>query len=344
MDPSHTLLACAANGCEGPALLVADENCAGFPFPSLKAHVQVLSNRADIAAQAERAGLKTAFSDFDFTPWRENPPRTVLYRLSKEKPVVHHIANQSCDLLPAGGTLVLFGGKQEGIKTFAKTIGQRLGSDANIVKHGMAYEVTIQKGPTPGAALDDRDYPRLREISTIGGKPVYSKPGIFGWDKIDEGSALLAEFLPAFLPVFLSEQGGALLDLGCGYGYLSLMAAQQGKFTITATDNCAAAVIACQRNFSEHRIDGVVVADDCASSLEGRFDLILCNPPFHQGFREDRALTEKFLATTRRLLKPGGRALFVVNQFVPLENLARAHFARTDIPKQNGSFKLVILS
>ena len=66
--------------------------------------------------------------------------------------------------------------------------------------------------------------------------------------------------------------------------------------------------------------------------------------PFHQGFKTDSRLTEKFLKSAAQHLKPSGRALFVVNQFVPLEKLAQPAFARCDKIFEANGFKLVVLS
>ena len=328
------------------ALLVADENCADFPFAAL-APTPVLSNRRDIADAALGAGCAARFSDFDFTPWQPGDLDVIAAPLAKEKAVVHHIANSAATLLAPGGRLVLTGGKQEGIKTFAKTLAARLGGNSQLEKHGSRYRLVIQRSRETGTPLDDKDYPALRPVLMVNGKPVLSKPGLFGWDRIDAGSALLTEQLPAFFGTEKQPVSPApprtLLDLGCGYGYLSLMAARYGDFRITATDNCAAALLACERNFEVHGIDGEVVASDAGDTLAGPFDALLCNPPFHQGFQSDRRLTDKFIAAARRLLHPRGRALFVVNSFVPLEGLAAGVFGRVQVMVNDGRFKVIVL-
>lgn len=323
-------------------LLVADENCYDLPFCSLGKDVEVVTNRIDVAGLGKEAGLRTRFSDFDLSPWRSKPPHTIIYRISKEKAIVHHVANQAHQLLSPGGRLVLFGGKQEGIKSFAKTVGKYFGTSPQVEKEGSGYRVSIAKAETGyGHKLDDKNYSQLREISSLGGRPVYSKPGIFGWDKVDLGSALLAAHLSHFLQA--PTPNGPMLDLGCGYGYLSLVASLHGFKEITATDNCAAALKACQKNFFEWGIQGQVVAADCGEGIATSFSTIVCNPPFHRGFQMQRALTEKFLSSTRRLLVPGGRAFFVVNQFVPLESLASKWFRHIETPEEKGGFKLVTL-
>ena len=342
MSAADTLLLSILARCQGNTLLVADENCLHFPFASAPATLQVLSNRIDVSRRASAAGLTCYFNDNDLLQATGDVILDhVVYRLAKEKPAVHHIANGAAQALAIGGTLWLVGGKQEGIKTFAKTLGKLLGDRPVINKEGTQYIVEIHKRSEPEALLDDVNYTELREIFSTGGIPVMSKPGQFGWNKIDKGSELLIAHLDRQLPT--AGPRLTTLDLGCGYGYLGLLAAKRHNLALTATDNCAAALTACRENYHNHGISGEVIADDCGASIRCHFDLILCNPPFHQGFQQERAQTEKFLANTRRLLKTDGKALFVVNQFVGLEQLAKGHFRHIECFHQEAGFKLVAL-
>ena len=94
-----------------------------------------------------------------------------------------------------------------------------------------------------GQRLDDSDYTRIRPIQQSGqGAPVYTKPGIYGWQKIDLGSRLLVAAIQEYLGAGDSRQLNTVLDLGCGYGYLSIMLARLGASHIVATDNNIAAV------------------------------------------------------------------------------------------------------
>jgi 16S rRNA (guanine1207-N2)-methyltransferase len=121
---------------------------------------------------------------------------------------------------------------------------------------------------------------------------------------------------------------------------------QAGFGRVVATDNNAAAIEACSANLSALRGSSQtqVLASDCGADLEERFDLILCNPPFHQGFEVEQDLTDRFLAAARRLLKPRGRALFVVNSFIPLERKADGLFAGIQLLSDNHRFRVVALS
>ena len=335
-----------------PCLLVADENLIDIPFSSLDSSVQVLSNRFDIAHQAQVANCKSLFNDFDFSVFPNASFKRVVYRVSKEKPVAHHIINHSLRLLTDDGELILLGAKNEGIKTYASKAADYFNSRATVAKHGNYYLATICKNKASPSDAASRLLPLKTpyeslslEVSCDDNK-LYSKPGLFGWNKIDRGSALLAQHLNEFFAGFATPPS-TLLDLGCGYGYLSVMAAQtqeKANLKIVASDNCAAAIIACRKNFAAFNIAGEVIADDCASNITGTFDALICNPPFHQGFKTDSRLTEKFLKSAAQHLKHSGRALFVVNQFVPLEKIAQSCFAHSEKIVETNGFKLVVLS
>jgi len=324
-------------------LWVVDENLPSLSQISPQAGISLLTNRFDLFQRAETLGWPIRFSDFDFSPWADASLDRIYYRVSKEKAVVHQVINQAWRVLKPGGELRLLGAKQEGTKTYydkaRKLFGQGeldklgKGSMAAVLTRGEA-DTTVQP-----LCLDDRDYPQLREIA----EGFISKPGLFGWDKLDQGSVFLAEYLPE-LWEGLSTAQPQVLDLGCGYGYLSVKAHQQGASRVTATDNNAAALLACQKNFERLQINGSVVRDDCGASLTQRFDLLLCNPPFHQGFALEGELTERFVATAARLTAFDGIAAFVVNQFIPLERKAQGLFAEIDTFADNGSFKLVRLA
>ena len=56
-----------------------------------------------------------------------------------------------------------------------------------------------------------------------------SQPGIFSWDRIDDGSALLARHLP-------DDLSGAVADFGCGWGYLSREVLARARWASTRLD------------------------------------------------------------------------------------------------------------
>jgi len=100
-------------------------------------------------------------------------------------------------------------------------------------------------------------------------------------------------------------------------------------------------VAACQRNFQVLSIPGEVRAGDCGNTVTDTFDVVLCNPPFHEGFRVNSELTCKFLGAISRLLAAEGVAFVVVNSFITIEKAAASVFTHIDTVTDNGKFKVV---
>jgi 16S rRNA (guanine1207-N2)-methyltransferase len=324
-----------------PVWWFADEHITGLALPPAQSDWQCFTNRCDIADQLRAGGYTTQLGDFDI-PMDMAQPQTVCYRVSKEKALVHYIINQALARLPVGGSLLLSGHKNDGLHNYAKKAAALVGCSADIKKHdGAAYVATIIKQQAPSSLLDDSQYSLIREIAQV--PQLFSKPGVFGWQKQDRGSTLLIEYLPEFLSKFDSLPA-QVADLGCGYGFISVMAAQclPGAQWLL-TDNNASAILAAEKNCSVHGLRSELVLADCAAGLQGPVDMVLCNPPFHQGFAVAGSLADRFLAAAHRLLARQGRALFVVNQFIPLERKALGLFRASEVLLEHDGFKLVVL-
>lgn len=343
-DAPFELLVPELNSGEGSVLWLVDENISTEEISRIKVRPEItaMTNRFDVFQQLQSAGFTANLVDYELAKGSEVFD-AVVYRVAKEKSAVHHIINRSRQWLKPDARLLLSGFKKDGIKTYIKKAGQLLG-DAGELKRGdrTAQMARICNYGSDEESLDDKNYPvlRLLENEVL---DFYSKPGVFGWQKIDKGSAFLVEQLPSILDSLVSP-AESVLDLGCGYGYLSLMAAKGLSAKFTAVDNNITAVTACRKNFQQFAIEGEVHCDDCGSSQAGGFDLVLCNPPFHQGFDVESDLTTRFIGSSHRLLKPGGRAVFVVNAFIPLERKAADFYGKVDVVAKNKSFKVLMLS
>lgn len=347
-DKSIDLLINQLSEATGRWLIVADENWPQTVWASI-AHsphctLLAITNRLDTARAAQQADIDCRFSDFDFSDLDSASFDGVIYRVSKERATSHHIINQAAKLLKPESALVLAGEKNDGIKSYVKQAGKLFASLVNAEKNGRAYIARIELNSVATPELDDKNYSQLRAVELGDHLSLKSKPGIFGWDKIDRGSAFLVDHLPQFFSGF-QKPPQSLLDLGCGYGFIAICASQFGFSQIVATDNNAAALLAVEKNFDSLKgIEWQATATDAGDTIEQQFDCILCNPPFHSGFSIDDQLGIKFLRQTQRLLKRSGRALFVVNGFIPLEHRAKSYFEQVEVLANNGSFKLISLS
>ena len=339
-DCAFSLLAPYLQKPAGKTLWLTDENLLTAQLPAHD-QVTVITNRIDLEETLRQQQWRVFYSDYDFSTIEDSSLDRVIYRISKEKPVVHHIINQAHRCLKEEGQLILAGEKNEGIKTYFSKAKKLFGMGDTQKANKDTWLAQLTKlidGPT----LDDKNYPELRETCADEQFSYHSKPGVYGWDKIDKGSAYLIEHLDSFL-MTLAEPPKNALDLGCGYGYLSLNLSYL-NIPITATDNNAAAVRACQRNFDHYPIDAKVVAANCAHGISDKFDLIVCNPPFHAGFSTDSDLTDRFIKAAYDRLNSRGIACFVTNLHIPIERKAQQYFHQAECIMSNGNFKLVRLS
>lgn len=341
-----------------PALELLLEDMADWPDHSLwvageEAHqarlprpLSVLTCRADVANHLAEQGASCTLNPLDFSPWPLASLAVAGYRIGKEKAAVHHVVNALLQRLQPEGRLVLTGHRQEGMKSLVDRLAAAEGLDLGLSRHGkglLRAEVR-RRSEMVAPVLADRGHGVLRELELEPGLTLFTAPGIFGWDKVDAGSRLLVETLEQQGEELWPRPPQRVLDLGCGYGYLTVRAGRHWPgVELVATDSHAGAVQACAANLARQGLNGQALLADCAAGVAGRFDAVLCNPPFHRGFDMVGHLGQRFLQRSRELLTEEGRALFVVNQFLPLERLARPLFGQCRELARNRGFKVLAL-
>lgn len=239
--------------------------------------------------------------------------------------------------LRPGGRFYLSGGKKEGLDTFRREVAT-LFDTVEVVARGGGKQVLL-------AVKGDRDREeRLLaaaefEVSLRGHHFRFrSRPGVFAHGKVDAASRLLLEVV---------EIGPAaeILDLGCGYGLLGIVAAKlapQGR--VVLVDRSMPAVESARENLE---LNGVTNAEtmvgDGVEPVRGRrFDLVLCNPPFHAGRPADRAIGEKLIREGASVLDPGGRLYVVCSEFLPYERVMEQALGPVVEVTRQGGFKVLL--
>ena len=161
----------------------------------------------------------------------------------------------------------------------------------------------------------------------------WTQPGVFSWDRLDPGSALLLTRLPA-----LSGHG---VDLGCGIGILSRGVLASGTVkSLIGIDIDRRAVEAARRNVEDERV--TFRWDDArrAGVVPGKLDFVVMNPPFHDGGAEERGLGRAFIETAAACLRRGGRLWLVANRHLAYETIMQPLFRQVTVAAEAGGYKV----
>ncbi|WP_330946630.1 methyltransferase [Thermomonas sp. LB-4] len=251
---------------------------------------------------------------------------------------------RACAAVAPGGMVVAAVANDEGAKSRETDLKQLAGVLTTASKyHCRVFWTTA--AATADAALQAQwaqaDAPRTQSSAEVPGGSFRTRPGVFAWDRVDAASAMLAAALPADL-------SGRIADFGAGWGYLSqeLLARCPKVASLDLFEADARALALAEANLAAPaQARGVPVRchwHDVAAGVEGRFDAIVCNPPFHALGRGERPdLGRAFIAAAARALRPGGQLWLVANRHLPYEEALGAGFGQVDAVAQQGGFKIV---
>jgi len=150
----------------------------------------------------------------------------------------------------------------------------------------------------------------LREWEVEPGLHQRALPGVFGEERLDGGTALL-------LAQIADWGAGRIVDLGCGAGALGIVAgARNPEAEVVFRDSSHRAVESARRGWASsfgERPARFEIGDALAGMEDACVDVVLCNPPFHQGTEITRRVAAHMFAESSRVLRPGGRLLVVGN-------------------------------
>lgn len=247
-------------------------------------------------------------------------------------------------LLRPGGLLSLAGANKEGVQPLIADAAALFGV-TSIVGYGRGCRVAeAVRAPTPPPTppwaatpgIAPGTWHTLRAQLPDGPAELASLPGIFSYDRLDAGTALLVQQL--------GECAGLrVLDAGCGYGPIGVAAARLGAARVAMLDVNLLAVAAARENIARLGLAAATAeASDALGAAAGRaYDLVLSNPPFHAGKAVDTTMAQAFIAQARALLAPGGRLLLVANAFLPYERHLAPHFSHVEIVAADRSYKVL---
>jgi len=233
--------------------------------------------------------------------------------------------------LNEGGALLVCCPNEMGARSYEKHLAQLAGNIESMSKHHCRCFSAVKDGEFNTALAGEWiEAGAARVVPELG---LTSQPGIFSWNHLDDGSALLLDNLPTL--------AGNGMDLCCGNGVLAqrLLAANDKVGTLHLVDADALAIAAAQANLGSrgqyHWLDAT------SEPLPGNLDWIVLNPPFHAGLHADIELGRSIVTAACAALNKGGELHMVANRKLPYEAELTAGLSRWQVVIEARGYKVV---
>ncbi|MBY5922991.1 methyltransferase [Ferrimonas balearica] len=256
-----------------------------------------------------------------------------ILRIPKAREQLRYLAALACAVLPQGAPVYLVGENKGGIRSAGKTVQSLLGTCPKLASgnHCQLLEGLV-KTHQP---LDLADWWLPYEVTTPDGPlALASLPGVFSHGELDPGTELLLEHLP-------KHPQGRVLDFGCGDGVIgAFLARRNPEIELEMVDINAMALAASEQTLAQNGLKGRVYPSNGLAQVEGQFDLIVSNPPFHHGAAQTFDTARQFIRDAAKALKPGGQLIIVANHHLPYGDDLSHAFGRVNILAANNKFKI----
>ena len=309
---------------DGKSVLFAGSISDNFPqtLASKCPSIQIWSCYFDYARTQSAVNFSVEFQD---------QADLIVYYWTKNKQEVNFQLLQLLAQAPIDQEILIIGENRCGVRSVEKTL-EPYGEIAKIdsARRCGLYHFSLQNKPH----FELKNFWKTYQHSMLQDLTIYSLPGVFSAAELDTGTELL-------LSTIDNKIKGKVLDLGCGAGVIGAMIKKRSpNAQITMTDIHAMALESAHKTLSENQLQGEVYASDVFSDIEGKFDLIISNPPFHDGIDTAyRAVTE-LITQAKWHLNQGGELRIVANAFLPYPELLRQHFGDYEVVAQTGKFKV----
>lgn len=170
----------------------------------------------------------------------------------------------------------------------------------------------------------------------INNKEFFTKPGIYGWNKIDKGSQLLLNNIS-------DDLKGDGADFGSGYGFLSF--SLEGQTNIKSVDLIDAdynALLCAKDNLTHCQFKTNFLHRNIISlDTNQKYDWIIMNPPFHQAKKTDHDIGLGFIQSAYKALKNNGKLYMVANNFLPYDKFLNNKFSKVKKITEEDGFKVL---
>jgi 16S rRNA (guanine1207-N2)-methyltransferase len=162
---------------------------------------------------------------------------------------------------------------------------------------------------------------------------LWTQPGVFSWDRLDPGTHMLIEHLPA-----LSGRGA---DFGCGIGILArAVLASEAVTELTLVDIDRRAIECAEHNLDTPRARFLWHDLRDPHPALTNLDFVVMNAPFHDAGQEDKGLAQAFVRRAAESLRKGGICVMVANRHLPYEAVLKPLFKAVKPIIEQGGYKI----
>ena len=253
---------------------------------------------------------------------------TLIYYWPKNKPEAQYQLSNILSLMPIGTDVFVVGENRSGVRSAEQMLAEYAPlSKVDSARRCGLYHGRLEKQPTFNADGYWSEY-------QLDGLTIKTLPGVFSRDGLDVGSQLL-------LSTLTPHTKGKVLDVGCGAGVLSaVLASHSPKVRLSLCDVGASAVEASRAPLAANGFEGEVFASNVFSDVTGRFDMIISNPPFHDGMQTSLEAAQQLIRGAVKHLNSGGELRIVANAFLPYPQVLDDTFGFHEVIAQTGRFKV----
>lgn len=316
------------NDLQGNVLLVeplADDLAAQLQY---QAPQLTLSCYSTDAAVMQRWSLEGISLFNNVSPQFDSQYDTVVLFYPKSKEQFGFTLAQLKNAIGPKSQVFVCGDNKGGIKSLSSH-AEKLGLAANKLdnaKHCLWFSLFGDFNRLPDIAASSFTVSAAGETLTL-----CSLPGVFNHGKLDTGTALLLQHLPAI-------ESGKVLDFACGCGVVgAMLKSKHPGIELFSSDVSLLAVKATELTLAVNGLSGTVIAANGLPAQPKQFDCIVTNPPFHTGIKTDYSIVETFIRESATRLSSSGHLTLVANSHLAyLELLQQAFKKVTVLAKANG--------
>jgi len=243
-------------------------------------------------------------------------------------------------ILPKEADLWLAGHAREGIKSCAKILKASIGPTTTVRTKRHCRVLMARVENTIGAEPSVLAHETRFAWEMKSGEPLElaTVPGTFAHGRVDHGARAMLGVVESVY------KASRILDLGAGAGVLGgTLATRLPQAQVDLVDHSASAFTSMQRMVSLNQLDPSRVRVHLAGvqdAPEGPFDLVVTNPPFHEGRHQNRTLVDDFADSARARLTRGGTLLLVANRHLGYADSLRAKFSYVDVAYEDTRFRV----